>query len=58
VDEEIVVIVMAVSAGAVKSALSVTNMVTLHVNARRTRIFATVATELDILQKNANRVQR
>ncbi len=57
-EEETAVIVMEVLAGAVKSASSATSTDTLHVSAKKTRISATVATELDILQKTVNRDPR
>lgn len=44
-----------VSYEVVTNAISVTNLDTLHVNARKIKTFATVAMVLDILQKTANR---
>lgn len=44
-----------VSFEAETNATSVTNLDTLHANAKKTKTFATVATVLDILRKTANR---
>lgn len=56
VAEEIAVTEMEPLAEVAKNASSVTSMVTLHVNARKIRIFATVAMALDTLQKTVNRL--
>lgn len=57
-EEEIVATVTVVLVEDVKSASSATSTATSHVSARKTRISATVAMVLDILQKTANRDPR